>query len=37
MAEQGDEALLVARPTMAEIRRGVLEKPAGRTHDQLDA
>jgi len=37
MAEQVDEDLFIAALTVAEIRRGVLEKPAGRKRDQLDA
>src|SRR6476620_7693623 len=37
MAEQIDENLFVASLTVAEIRRGILEKPAGRKRDQLDA
>ena len=37
MAEQIDENLFIASLTVAEIRRGVLEKPAGRKRDQLDA
>lgn len=37
MAEQTDEDLFIASLTIAEIRRGVLEKPAGRKHDQLEA
>ncbi|WP_448188212.1 PIN domain-containing protein [Azospirillum sp. sgz301742] len=37
MAEQIDEDLFIASLTVAEIRRGVLEKPAGRKRDQLDA
>lgn len=37
MAEQVDEDLFIASLTIAEIRRGVLEKPAGRTRDQLEA
>jgi predicted nucleic acid-binding protein len=37
MAEQIDEDLFVSALTIAEIRRGVLEKPAGRKRDQLDA
>ncbi len=37
MAEQADEDLFIASLTVAEIRRGVLEKPAGRTRDQLEA
>lgn len=37
MSEQSDEDLYVASLTVAEIRRGVLEKPAGRRRDQLEA
>jgi len=37
MAEQSDEDLFIASLTVAEIRRGVLEKPAGKQRDQLDA
>ena len=37
MAEQNDEELFIASLTLAEIRRGVLEKPAGKSRDQLDA
>jgi len=37
MAEQVDEDLFIAALTIAEIRRGVLEKPAGRKRDQLEA
>jgi hypothetical protein len=37
MGEQVDENLFIASLTLAEIRRGILEKPAGRKRDQLDA
>lgn len=37
MAEQFDEDLFIASLTVAEIRRGVLEMPAGKRRDQLDA
>ena len=37
MGEQVDENLFIASLTVAEIRRGILEKPAGRKRDQLDA
>lgn len=37
MGERADEDLFVASLTIAEIRRGVLEKPRGRKRDQLDA
>ncbi|MEJ1978453.1 MAG: PIN domain-containing protein [Acetobacteraceae bacterium] len=36
MAEQSDDDLFIASLTVAEIRRGVLEKPAGKRRDQLD-
>lgn len=36
MAEQIDENLFIASLTIAEIRRGILEKPAGRKRDQLE-
>jgi predicted nucleic acid-binding protein len=36
MSEQNDEGLFVASLTIAEIRRGVLEKPAGKRRDQLE-
>jgi len=36
MAEQLDEDLCIASLTLAEIHRGVLEKPAGRRRDQLE-
>jgi len=36
MAEQDDDDLCISALTVAEIRRGVLEKPAGR-RDQLQA
>ncbi len=36
MAEQADEDLFIASLTIAEIRRGVLEKPLGRKRDQLE-
>lgn len=36
MAEQIDENLFIASLTIAEIWRGVLEKPAGRKRDQLE-
>ena len=36
LAEQSDEDLFIASLTVAEIRRGVLEKPAGKRRDQLD-
>jgi len=37
MAEQVDQDLFIASLTVAEIRRGVLEKPAGKRRNQLDA
>lgn len=36
MSEQNDEDLYIATFTVAEIRRGVLEKPAGKRRDQLE-
>ena len=37
MAEQADDDLFIASLTLAEIRRGILEKPAGRRRDQLES
>ena len=37
MAEQADEDLFIASLTVAEIRRGVLEKPPGKKRDELEA
>lgn len=37
MSEQNDEDLFIASLTIAEVRRGVLEKPAGKRRDQLEA
>lgn len=37
MAEQIDTDLFIASLTVGEIRRGVLEKPAGKKRDQLEA
>src|SRR5258708_23781962 len=37
MAEQNDEDLFIASLTVAEIRRGVLEKPAGKRRTRLEA
>jgi predicted nucleic acid-binding protein len=37
MAEQNDENLFIASLTVAEIQRGVLEKPAGKKRDQLES
>jgi predicted nucleic acid-binding protein len=36
MSERNDEDLCIASLTVAEIRRGILEKPAGRRRDQLE-
>jgi toxin FitB len=36
MSNQSDEDLFIASLTLAEIRRGVLEKPAGKRRNQLD-
>ena len=36
MAEQADEDLYIASLTVAEIRRGLLEKPAGRKRRELE-
>jgi predicted nucleic acid-binding protein len=36
MAAQRDEDLFIASLTVAEIRRGILEKPRGKTRDVLD-
>ncbi len=36
-AEQHDEDLFIASLTVAEIRRGILEKPRGKKRDALDA
>lgn len=36
MAEQHDDDLFIASLTVAEIRRGILEKPAGRRRNQLE-
>lgn len=36
MSERNDDDLFIASLTVAEIRRGVLEKPAGKRRDQLD-
>jgi len=36
MAEQNDEDLFIASLTVAEIRRGVLEKPEGKRRNQLE-
>jgi len=37
MAEQADEDLFISSLTLAEIRRGILEKPACKRRDQLEA
>lgn len=37
MADQADEDLFIASFTVAEICRGVLEKPAGKRRDQLES
>lgn len=37
MSEQNDDELFIATLTLAEIRRGVLEKPAGKRRDQLES
>jgi len=37
MAERADEDLFIASLTVAEIRRGVLEKPPGKKRDELEA
>jgi predicted nucleic acid-binding protein len=37
MAEQADHDLFIAALTVAEIRRGILEKPAGKRRDELEA
>jgi hypothetical protein len=37
IAEQNDEDLFISSLTVAEIRRGVLEKSAGKRRDQLEA
>ncbi len=37
MAGQADENLFISALTIAEVRRSVLEKPAGRKRDQLEA
>ncbi|MFO0991882.1 MAG: type II toxin-antitoxin system VapC family toxin [Hyphomicrobiales bacterium] len=37
MAKQRDEDLFIASLTLAEIRKGILEKPAGKRRDELEA
>jgi predicted nucleic acid-binding protein len=36
MAEQADEDLFISSFTVAEIRRGILEKPAGKKRSELE-
>ncbi|RDJ25028.1 type II toxin-antitoxin system VapC family toxin [Bosea caraganae] len=36
MAEQADQDLFIASLTVAEIHRGIFEKPAGKRRDQLE-
>jgi predicted nucleic acid-binding protein len=36
MAEQSDDDLFIASLTLAEIRRGILEKPAGKRRNELE-
>jgi toxin FitB len=36
MAKQADDDLFISSLTVAEIRRGVLERPAGKKRDQLE-
>jgi predicted nucleic acid-binding protein len=36
MAEQADEDLFISSLTVAEIRRGLLEKPAGKKRRELE-
>ncbi|HEX3869446.1 MAG TPA: type II toxin-antitoxin system VapC family toxin [Pirellulales bacterium] len=36
MADQNDDDLFIASLTIAEIRRGILEKPGGKQRDQLE-
>lgn len=36
MAEQDDDDLFIASLTVAEIRHGILEKPAGKRRDELE-
>ena len=36
MAEQSDDSLFISSLTVAEIRRGMLQKPAGRKRDALE-
>jgi predicted nucleic acid-binding protein len=37
LLDQADEDLFIASFSIAEIRRGILEKPAGRKREQLEA
>jgi predicted nucleic acid-binding protein len=37
MAEQADEDLFISSMTVAEIRRGILEKPAGKKRRELES
>jgi len=37
LAARADQDLFIASLTVAEIRRGVLEKPAGKRRDELEA
>jgi len=37
MSEQNDEGLLIPSLTVAEIRRGIFEKPRGKGRDRLEA
>jgi predicted nucleic acid-binding protein len=37
MAGQSDQDLFIASLTVAEIRRGILDKPPGKRRDQLEA
>ena len=37
MTEQTDQELFIASLTLGEIRRGILEKPAGKRREQLEA
>ncbi|GJE61048.1 type II toxin-antitoxin system VapC family toxin [Methylobacterium trifolii] len=37
MGERNDEDLFIASLTVAEIRRGILEKPPGKRRDRLEA
>lgn len=37
MADQSDDALFIAALTLAELRRGVLEKSAGKRRAQFDS